>query len=125
MKFENISELVDEYNSCNEFNRRNELFCKIESCAEEVFKKLCKYKKNFLRDSGSIDDECWLSNFNKQLKLFWVVLGNSGKIETKTGIMVSFCLKENNDDNGHYIIPSKYFDYSNEDWENEKDNPFN
>lgn len=118
MKFEDISKLVDEYNSCDEFKRRNELFCQIESYAEEVFKKLCKYKKNFLRDSGAMDDECWLSNFNKQLKLFWVDIGNSGKIETKTGLMVSFCQKDN-DDNGHCVIPAKYFDYSNEDWEKE------
>lgn len=118
MKFSEIRKLANEYNSCSDFKRRNQLFCQIESYAEEVFKKLCKYKKNFLRDSGAMDDECWLSDFNKHLNLFWVCLGNSGKIETKTGLMVSFCLKENNEDNGHCIILSKYFDYSDEDWKN-------
>lgn len=119
MKFNDISKLVDEYNACDSYIRRSELFSQIESYAEEVFKKLCKYKKNFLRDSGAIDDECWLSNFNKPLKLFWVCLGNSGKIEAQTGLMVSFCIKENNDDTGNCIIPAKYFDYTDEDWKKE------
>ena len=109
MNFSEIRKLANEYNSCGDFKRRNELFCQIESYAEEVFKKLCKYNKNFLRDSGAMDDECWLSDFNSFMRLDWFI---------NEGLKVSFCQRENPEENGHCVIPSKYFDYSDEDWKN-------
>lgn len=127
MNLQQVAILIENIHNTDSIKSRDEMVKKLEKECSEVFHKLCIYEYRFIEDH---DVESWTNGVslireNGYLHISSVPKGYNPQDDkySKKGITISYVSTDRDEDNRYnlrnwYVIPYKYFDYTDEDWDN-------